>query len=184
MCIDYKALNKITLKNKYPLPRIDGLLDQLRQEKYFTTLELRFGYHQVRVEEEDTWKIAFKTRQVLYEWLVIPFGLCGGELKINHPKMEAIMKWSVPTNVFEVKSFFGETQYLRKFIASFPAVAALLHAITASGKSFQWGKGQKKAFEELKKKIIQAPVLALADLKQPFEVETDESGYDMGAVLM
>jgi len=64
MCIDYRELNKITLKNKYPLPRIDDLLDQLQQEKYFTKLDLKFGYHQVRVKEEDTWKTAFKTSKV------------------------------------------------------------------------------------------------------------------------
>jgi len=76
MCIDYRALNKITLKKRYPLPKIDDLLGQLQQEKYFTKLDLKSQYHQVRVKEEDTWKIAFKTRQGLYKWLVIPFGLC------------------------------------------------------------------------------------------------------------
>jgi len=66
----------------------------------------------------------------------------GGELKIDPSKMEAIMKWPVPTNVSKVRSFIGAAQYLRKFIASFSAVAVSLHAITVSGKSFQWGKGQ------------------------------------------
>jgi hypothetical protein len=66
MCIDYKALNKITLKNRYPLPRIDDLLDQLQRAKYFTKLYLKSGYHQVHVKEEDTWKTAFERRQGLY----------------------------------------------------------------------------------------------------------------------
>jgi len=69
-------LNKIALKNIYPIRKIDYLLDQLQQEKYFTKLDLKSGYHEVRVKEEDTWKIAFKTKQGLYEWLVMPFGLC------------------------------------------------------------------------------------------------------------
>ena len=60
----------------------------------------------------------------------------GGELKINASKMEAIMKWLVPTNLTDVRSFIQATQYLRKFIALFSMVAALLHAITSSGKSF------------------------------------------------
>ena len=94
------------------------------------------------------------------------------------------MKWSVPTNVFEVRSFIGAAHYRRKFTASFLAITTLLHAITTSGKSFQWGKGQQRAFEEIKKKIIQAPVLALPNLQRPFEVEIDASGYVMEVVLM
>eukprot|EP00253_Pinus_taeda_P006067 PITA_06067 len=75
MRIDYKELNKITIKNHYPLPHIDDLLYQLKEAVYFSKLDLHSGCHQVRVAEQDAWKIVFKTKQGLYEWLVMPFGL-------------------------------------------------------------------------------------------------------------
>ncbi|KAG2190801.1 hypothetical protein INT47_010410, partial [Mucor saturninus] len=75
MCIDYRALNKLTVRNNHPLPRIDECLERLRGSAHFTSLDLKSGYHQVRIQPSDVPKTAFNTRYGQYEFLVLPFGL-------------------------------------------------------------------------------------------------------------
>ncbi|WVZ97164.1 hypothetical protein U9M48_042719 [Paspalum notatum var. saurae] len=75
MCVDYRALNKVTIKNKYPLPRIDDLFDQLQSACVFSKIDLRFGYHQLKIRPSDIPKTAFTTKYGFYEYTVMSFGL-------------------------------------------------------------------------------------------------------------
>jgi hypothetical protein len=75
MCIDYRSLNEVTIKNKYPLPRIEDLFDQLRGASVFSKIDMRSGYHQLRVRPSDIPKTTFFTKYVLYEFTVMSFGL-------------------------------------------------------------------------------------------------------------
>jgi hypothetical protein len=75
MCVDYRPLNAVTVKNKYPLPRIDLLFDQLIGVQVFSKIDLQLSYHQIKIREEDILKTAFSTRYSLYEYLLLSFGL-------------------------------------------------------------------------------------------------------------
>ncbi len=76
MCIDYRAINRITVKDRFPIPRISECLGATFGAKYYTALDLAAGYHQVRVSEDAVPKTAFVTKEGTYEWVVMPFGLC------------------------------------------------------------------------------------------------------------
>jgi hypothetical protein len=75
MCVDYRSLNEVTTKNKYPLPRIEDLFDQMKGASVFSKIDLRSGYHQLKMQESDITKTTFHTWYVLYEYTVMSFGL-------------------------------------------------------------------------------------------------------------
>jgi hypothetical protein len=75
MCVDYRSLNEVTIKNKYPLLRIEDLFDQMKGASIFSKIDLRVGYHQLKIRESDITKTAFHTRYGLYEYTVLSFGL-------------------------------------------------------------------------------------------------------------
>ena len=91
MCVDYRQLNDVTIRNKYPLPRIDDLFDQLSGAKVFSKVDLRTGYHQLNIKKEDIPKTAFTTRYGLYEYIVMSFGLTNAPAFFMHMMNKVFM---------------------------------------------------------------------------------------------
>ncbi|GJT82876.1 reverse transcriptase domain-containing protein [Tanacetum coccineum] len=190
-----KELNKLTIKNRYPLPRIDDLFDQLQGSQYFSKIYLRSGYHQLRVHEEDILKTAFRTRYGHFEFTVMPFGLTNAPANLGHvingdgihvdpSKIKAVKNWEAPRTLSEVCSFLGLTGYYRRFIENYSKIAKSLTILTQKNKTFNWGEEQERAFQTLKDKLCNAPVLALLDGPEDFVVYCDASGLGLGCVLM
>ncbi|GJW60126.1 putative reverse transcriptase domain-containing protein [Tanacetum coccineum] len=164
MCIDYRELNTLTVKNRYPLPRIDDLFDQLQGSSVYSKIDLRSGYHQLRIREEDIPITAFRTRYGHYEFQVMPFGLT------NAPAVEAIRNWSAPTTPTEVRQFLGLAGYYRRFIEGFSLISKPLTKLTQKNKKYEWGTEEDEAFQTLKQKLCSAPILALPEGTENFVV--------------
>ncbi|GJU50413.1 putative reverse transcriptase domain-containing protein [Tanacetum coccineum] len=231
MCIDYRELNKLTVKNRYPLPRIDDLFDQLQGSHFFSKIDLRSGYHQLRVHKDDIPKTVFRTRYEHFEFTVMPFGLTNApsvfmdlmnrvcrpyldkfvivfiddiliysktqEEHVEHlrlvlgllKKEKLYAKFSKCEFWLREVQFLGHvinglTGYYRRFIVNFSKIAKSLTILTQNCKTFNWGEEQELAFQTLKDRLCNAPVLALSDGPEDFVVYYDASRIGLGCVLM
>ncbi|KAL0533867.1 hypothetical protein IC582_028138 [Cucumis melo] len=261
LCIDYRELNKVTVKNRYPLPRIDDLFDQLQGATVFSKIDLRSGYHQLRIKDEDVPKTAFRSRYGHYEFIVMSFGLtnapavfvdlmnkvfrefldtfvivfiddiliyskteaeheehlrmvlqtlrdnklyakfskCEFWLKqvsflghvvskagvsVDPAKIEAVTGWTRPSTVSEVRSFLGLAGYYRRFVENFSRIATPLTQLTRKGVPFVWSKACEDSFQNLKQKLVTAPVLTVPDGSGSFVIYSDASKKGLGCVLM
>ena len=100
MCVDYRALNKTMIKNQFPVPRIEDIFDKLQGSTYFNHIDLKSGYHQIRIVPEDIHKTAFRIQFGLYEYLVMPFGLNNALATFNHLMDRIFHKHRSYTSVF------------------------------------------------------------------------------------
>nr|GEU54913.1 reverse transcriptase domain-containing protein [Tanacetum cinerariifolium] len=174
---------------------IDDLFDQLQGSQYFSKIDLKSGYHQLRVHEDDILKNAFRTRYRHFEFTVMPFGLTntpsflrhvinGDSIHVDPSKIEAVKNWKAPRTLSEVCLFLALTGYYRQFIENFSKIANSLTILTQRCKTFDCGEEQEKAFQTLKDKLCNALVLALLDGREDFVVYCNASGLGLSCVLM
>nr|GEW06138.1 retrotransposon protein, putative, Ty3-gypsy subclass [Tanacetum cinerariifolium] len=195
MCIDYRELNKLTVKKRYPLPRIDDLFNQLQGSSIYSKIYLRSGYHQLRVREQDTLKTAFRTLYGHYEFQVMPFGLTNAPavfmdlmnrvgIHIDPAKIESIKDWASPKTSMEIRQFLGLAGYYRRFIEGFSKIAKPMTKLTQKGIKFDWGEKEENAFQLIKQKLCSALILVLPEGSEDFVVYCDASHKGLGVVLM
>ncbi|GJW84070.1 putative nucleotidyltransferase, ribonuclease H [Tanacetum coccineum] len=212
---------------------IDDLFDQLQGSSTYSKIDLRSGYHQLRVRDEDIPKTAFRTRYGHYEFQVMPFGLtntpavfmdlmnrvCKPYLdkfvivfiddiliysrnkeehedhlriilellkkeKLYAKFSKSVKDWASPTIPTEIRQFLRLVGYYRRFIEGFSKIAKPLTELTQKNKKYIWGENQESAFQLLKQKLCEAPILALPEGNNDFVVYCDASHQGLGAVLM
>ncbi|GJV84533.1 putative reverse transcriptase domain-containing protein [Tanacetum coccineum] len=261
MCIDYRELNKLIVKNRYPLPRIDDLFDQLQGSSVYSKIDLRSGYHQLRFRDEDILKNTFRTRYGHYKFQVMSFGLTNAPavfmdlmnhickpyldkfvivfiddiliysrnkeehavhlriilellkneklyakfskcdfwisivqflghvidrqgIHVDPAKIEAVKNLASPTTPTEVRQFLGLAAYYQRFIKDFSKISKSLTELTQKNKKYIWREDQESAFQLLKQKLYEAPILALLEGNDDFVVYCDASHQGLGAILM
>nr|GEU29164.1 hypothetical protein [Tanacetum cinerariifolium] len=187
-CVDCRALNKATVLDKFPIPIIDELLDELHGPGIFSKIDLKSGYHQIRMKSRDIPKTAFQTHEGHYEFLVMPFEYLGHlitkeEVSADPSKISAMVEWPSLKTLKELRGFLGLTGYYRMFVKGYSSIAGPL-TNQLKKDSFKWGEDATNAFEALKKAMAELPMLALPDFNRPFVIEADASRYGVGAVLM
>ncbi|QRV77082.1 Retrotransposable element Tf2 protein [Ceratobasidium sp. AG-Ba] len=274
---DYQKINNITIPDQFPMPLQVELVDQVKNAKIYSKLDLRWGFNNIRIKEGDEWKTAFRTAYGIYEYLVMPFGLKNAPavlqrmmndifrhllgvtvvvymddilifsekeedhaehvkevlkilrdnnlyaklakceffvkkviflglvitpegISMEEEKIKAIMEWGAPRKIKEVQAFLGFVNFYRRFIAEIskiaksalanlyptvlqPVTARPLHDLTKKDTRFEWSQECQQAFEEIKKRVSQDPVLIHPDPDKPFILETDASGIAIGAIL-
>ncbi|GBG70269.1 hypothetical protein CBR_g6398 [Chara braunii] len=182
MCIDYRGLNKITRKSTEPLPRIDDLLDMVQGCTIFSKVDLKYGYHQIEMAEEDVHKTAFKTRYGTYEYLVMPFGLCNAPATFQTEMHRIFRPYLDKFMVVYLDDILVFSKTTREHVEH---LALVLQSLRDS--QYKINK-EKSSFGVpsmiyLGHALTHAPILKLPDPSLSFILTTDASQYGIRAVL-
>ncbi|GJV81693.1 putative reverse transcriptase domain-containing protein [Tanacetum coccineum] len=200
MCIDYRELNKLTVKNRYPLLRIDDLFDQLQGSSVYSKIDLRSGYHQLRIKEEDIPITAFRTRYGHFEFQVMSFGLTNALAvfmdlmnRVCKPYLDKFVIVFIDAIFVYSKDEEEHGKHLKIILELLKKERFGVHVDPAKIEAIKsWaapttpmkGKEEEEAFQTLKQKLCSAPILALPEGTEDFLVYCNASLKGYGAVLM
>nr|GEW51010.1 reverse transcriptase [Tanacetum cinerariifolium] len=206
-CVSYRALNAITIRDRFPIPTIDELLDELHGAHIFSKIDLRAGYHQILFFDDIL--VYSPSREQHYQHLRHVFNTLAqhryyakrskctfGVTEVHYlghvisesgvatdcEKIKAIQDWPKPSTLTGLRGFLGLTGYYRRFVRNYAHIAAPLADLLQKSK-LEWNDEAQEAFDILKRAMSTLPVLALTDFSLPFDVTTDASGTGIGAVL-
>ncbi|GJY79106.1 putative reverse transcriptase domain-containing protein [Tanacetum coccineum] len=184
MCIDYQELNKLTMKNGYPLPRINDLFDQLQgssnkkehEEHLKAVLEL--------LKKEKLYAKFSKCEFWIPKVEFLSHVIDSQGIHMDPAKIESIKDWESPKTPTKIRQLLGFAGYYRRFIEGFSKIAKSMTKLTQKGVKLDWGDKQEAAFQLLKQKLCSAPILALPEGHEAFVVYCDASHKGLGDVLM
>nr|GEV22696.1 DNA-directed DNA polymerase [Tanacetum cinerariifolium] len=191
VCIDYRKLNDATRKDHFPLPFMDQMLKKLVGNELYCFLDGFLGYFQILIDPQDQEKITFTCPYGTFAYRRMPFGLCNDPghnisksgIEVDRAKVDVIAKLPHPTTVKDVRSFLGHAGFYRRFIQDFSKITRPLTHLLEKDTSFVFSKECVDAFNTLKKKLIEAPILVVPDWNLPFELMCDARDFPIGAVL-
>lgn len=261
LCVDFRQINENSIRDAYPIPQINSILEKLRNSKYFSTIDLRHGYWQIPMASASKPYTAFTVPgRGLFQWCVMPFGLhsapatfqraldtvigpeldsfafaylddivvlgstleehlqnlktvfdrlVAAKLRINKDKcsfakrqikylghvvsesgvhtdpekVSAVAAIPPPTTLKELRSFLNTAAWYRRFVPNFSTLTSPLNNLLKKTQKWEWGDPQKRAFEQIKQKLIEAPALTCPDFNKTFILQTDASDVGLGVVL-
>ncbi|GJS77943.1 reverse transcriptase domain-containing protein [Tanacetum coccineum] len=200
VCIDYRKLNKAIRKDHFSLPFMDQMLERLAGNEFYCFLDGFLGYFQIPIDPQDQEKTTFTCLMELSltvachlacvmlpvlskEGIVLGHKISKSGIEVDRAKVDVIAKLPHPTIVKGVRSFLGHAGFYRRFIQDFSKIARHMTRLLEKDAPFVFSQDCINAFETLKKKLIEAPILVVPDWNRPFELMCDASDFAIGVVL-
>ncbi|GJX33839.1 reverse transcriptase domain-containing protein [Tanacetum coccineum] len=184
VCIDYRKLNEVTRKDHLPLLFMDQMLERLAGNEYYCFLDGFSGYFQIPIDPKDQEKTTFTCPHFMVkEGIVLGHKISKKGIEANKAKIDVIAKLPHPTTVKGIRSFLGHAGFYRRFIKDFSKISRPMTHLLEKNTPFIFSEECIQAFQILKKKLTEAPILIAPDWDQPFELMCDASDYAIGAVL-